>query len=51
MVAKVWILKEQVSRTDVGHVAFDYSPALEFGDIEFIFGLLEGHFCEISFFE
>lgn len=32
----VWIVKEQVARNESGSSPMDYSPALEFGDIEFI---------------
>lgn len=32
----VWVIKEQMRRTDIGSEAFDYSPAMAFGDIEFI---------------
>ncbi|CAB4120830.1 hypothetical protein UFOVP2_8 [uncultured Caudovirales phage] len=32
----VWIVKEQMLRNDVGSVPMDYSPAMQYGDIEFI---------------
>lgn len=32
----VWIVKEQVARAGSGSVTMDFSPALEFGDLEFI---------------
>lgn len=32
----VWVVKEQMMRGDLGSVAMDYSPAMKFGDIEFI---------------
>lgn len=34
--SKVWIVKEQVIRGDTGPIVMDYSPAMEFGEIEFI---------------
>ena len=34
--SKVWIVKEQVIRGEAGPALMDYSPALEFGDLEFI---------------
>jgi hypothetical protein len=32
----VWIVKEQLARNESGSSPMDYSPAMEFGDIEFI---------------
>lgn len=32
----VWACKEQVTRSAIGPVPMDYSPAAEFGDLEFI---------------
>lgn len=36
MPAKVWIVKEQMMRGDLGSVAMDYSPAMKYGELEFI---------------
>jgi hypothetical protein len=33
---KVFVIKEQMMRNDVGSVPMDYSPAIQYGDIEFI---------------
>ena len=33
---KVWIIKEQMLRGETGPIPVDYSPAMQFGDIEFI---------------
>ena len=32
----VWIIKEQMLRGEISPVAMDYSPAMEFGDIQFV---------------
>ena len=32
----VWVIKEQMIRGDISPIPMDYSPAMEFGDIEFI---------------
>lgn len=32
----VWVVKEQMMRGDLGSIAMDYSPAMKFGDLEFI---------------
>jgi len=32
----VWIIKEQMLRSDIGPVPMDYVSAMEFGEIEFI---------------
>jgi hypothetical protein len=32
----VWIIKEQVRRGDTGPMVMDYSPAMEYGELEFI---------------
>lgn len=34
--SKVWVIKEQVMRGDTGPIVMDYSPAMEFGDLEFV---------------
>jgi hypothetical protein len=34
--SKVWIVKEQMLRNEIGTVPMDYSPAMQWGDIEFI---------------
>lgn len=34
--AKVWVIKEQMLRTDTGSVAMDYSPAMRYGELEFV---------------
>ena len=34
--SKVWIVKEQVIRGDAGPIVMDYTPAMEYGDLEFI---------------
>lgn len=36
MKPKVWVVKEQVLRNATGASAMDYSPAMFYGDIEFI---------------
>jgi hypothetical protein len=33
---KVWVVKEQVIRGDAGPIVMDYTPAMEYGDLEFI---------------
>lgn len=33
---KVWVIKEQMLRGDTGPVPMDYSPAANWGDLEFI---------------
>jgi hypothetical protein len=33
---KVFVIKEQVRRTEIGNEPMDYSPAMMYGDIEFI---------------
>jgi hypothetical protein len=33
---KVWVIKEQVRRSDNGASAMDYTPAMVFGELEFI---------------
>jgi hypothetical protein len=32
----VFVVKEQVVRSEVGAIPMDYSPAMQFGDLEFI---------------
>lgn len=32
----VWIIKEQMIRGEAGPIPVDYSPAMEFGELEFI---------------
>lgn len=32
----VWVLKEQVRRTALGHEAMDYSGAMQFGELKFV---------------
>lgn len=32
----VWVIKEQVRRQDVGSVPIDYTPAMKYGDVQFI---------------
>lgn len=34
--AKVWIVKENTVRSETGPVPMDYSPAMVYGDLEFI---------------
>ena len=34
--SKVWAVKENVVRSATGSVAMDYSPALQFGELDFI---------------
>lgn len=33
---KVWIIKEQMVRTDTGTEPMDYTPAMQYGDLEFV---------------
>ena len=33
---KVWVIKEQSRRRDVGSAVMDYTPAMEFGELRFI---------------
>jgi len=32
----VYVIKEQVARSDVGPVPFDYTPAMSYGEISFV---------------
>jgi len=32
----VWVVKEQMARGEIGSAPMDYSPALQYGDLEFI---------------
>lgn len=33
---KVWVIKEQMVRTEIGTEPMDYTPAMRYGDLEFV---------------